>query len=82
MVRLVVTGILREPFGLEILWVLVISPRIEFKGWITFLNLGLLGGSKIALLLREVTMSAIFLELVMTSGLYTGTGLTAASLGS
>ena len=69
-VRLVVTGIFLDPFGFEeVVWVLVISPKIEFKGWKTFLNLGLVGGINTALLLREVTISAIVLELVMTSGL-------------
>ena len=70
-VRLVVTGIFLDPFGfgIEVECVLVISPRIEFRGWNTFLNLCLVGGTKIALLLSEETMSAMVLELVMTSGL-------------
>ena len=70
-VRLVVTGIFLDPFGfgVEVEWVLVISPRIELRGWNTFLNLGLAAGTRMAPLLSEDTMSAIVLELVMTSGL-------------
>ena len=70
-VRLVVTGTFLDPFGfgVEVEWVLVISPRIELRGWKTFLNLGLVGGTRIALLLSEDTMSAMVLELVITSGL-------------
>ena len=44
-VRLVVTGIFLDPFGLvevvvvvEVEWVLVMSPIIKFRGWKTFLN--------------------------------------------
>ena len=54
---------------MEVVCVLDISPIIEFRGVVTFVNLGLDCGTSIALLLSEETMSAIFRELVIISGL-------------
>ena len=68
-VRFVVTGRFLEPLGLEVVCVLDISPMIEFRGAVTFVNLGLVWGTSIALLLSEETISAILRELVITSGL-------------